>query len=137
MKNLLTSLMLIAAVSSFGAQVEVFKNATITKCEKNRLGCAPRVLTDSGESFLIDKKYFGAVPATLEEVEVIGIVETEKGHFPNPMAEFQVIKILKVEGKSHGELFMNTDSSQPSHSGKPSKDRRHKVCSSDLVGCNR
>ena len=105
MKKLLLSSILIASAGSSFANVEIFKNPVFVLCPDQLPGCTPSLKTTEGQKHLVDSSY---VSSFLQEhksekfivevpvKEVMGVVVTEKGHFPNPTAEFSVIKIIKV-----------------------------------------
>ena len=107
MKKLLLSSILIASAGSSFANVEIFKDPVFVLCpdQLQLPGCTPTLKTKEGQKHLVDSSY---VSNFLQEhksekfivevpvKEVMGVVVTEKGHFPNPTAEFSVIKIIKV-----------------------------------------
>lgn len=92
--------------------VKVFydTDAVITVCQKGIVGCAHRIEVD-GEDYLIDalgkgvREDFQAIIGAHQfhsqkrtlPGKVVGFIVKEKGHFPNPTAEFNVFKALSLE----------------------------------------
>ena len=88
-----------------------YKNVTIKICDEQMMGCANRLIIKN-KDYLIDTvtkkaniKYLNVVSDLREQnklettlVDVKGYIKKEKGHFPNPTAEFEVFHIsdLKV-----------------------------------------
>jgi hypothetical protein len=86
------------------------RDAVIKFCRPDLMGCARRIIIDDKsylvdpvgqslqealqkleESYAIDELY-ETVPGS-----VVGFMVKEKGHFPNPMAEFDVFKMLALD----------------------------------------
>ncbi|MEI6079905.1 MAG: hypothetical protein WCQ53_04635 [bacterium] len=84
------------------------REATLKICPEHIVGCADR-LEVSKISYLIDpindaaKSSFSKMTANRKKKEfseikvtIDGCAVKEKGHFPNPMAEFDVIKLKSI-----------------------------------------
>jgi len=91
----------------FALNVEIFKDVLIETCAKGSTGCAPRVSTDDGNSFLLDQAYSQEFLKKHDHLkskeskvvgvqEIMGVKVKEKGHFPNPGYEFDVIKPIRI-----------------------------------------
>jgi hypothetical protein len=103
---------LVTANGAVASDVQIFKNVTITTCGTRMMGCAPTLSFSSlsskgGKTYLVDQNYAedflkrhghqsSEQNQRVDVREVMGIVTKEKGHFPNPTAEFEVIKIIKM-----------------------------------------
>ena len=91
----------------------VYDNAAVLNfCQPKMFGCAERISVD-GKSYLLDalmsaqgtvtalraayafNKIYQSLPG-----KAVGFVVSEKGHFPNPMAEFEVFKLLDANFSS-------------------------------------
>lgn len=86
-----------------------YNNVTIKVCDEKLTGCANRLVIKDKE-YLIDPvttnantKYLNVVSESrddnkLEQVlkYATGYITKEKGHFPNPMAEFEVFKLSDI-----------------------------------------
>jgi hypothetical protein len=85
------------------------ESAVIHTCPPRHLGCAPSI-DIGGENYLLEA--LAASRASLNDLEgalhfhkiytsmpgkVTGFVVKEKGHFPNPTAEFPVFKLLDAD----------------------------------------
>jgi len=108
MKKLIIVLLVIAiAVLIFAkAKYRTYDNVTLKICDQNLMGCANKLvikdkqyLVDAGTG-LANQKYLKIVDdlrgqnkleTTLAYVK--GYTKKEKGHFPNPMADFDVFHI--------------------------------------------
>lgn len=85
---------------------KTYKNVVIKLCPPNMMGCAQRAVAE-GKEVLLDPvteearvKYNDLINRCKKRgllqtprVTVQGFVVKEKGHFPNPMAKFDVLKI--------------------------------------------
>lgn len=102
MKKLLF-LTCLLSISVF-AQVttEKFESIDIRTCHEEMMGCAP-TLKINGKSILLDQetvsdelyeKIRQANGAIINIKDIEGFVAKETGHFPNPMAEFEVFKVV-------------------------------------------
>jgi len=115
MKKIIFSFLLIALSSCAHTTVAQYDNVGIKICAPRLMGCAARIVINN-KSYLIDavtpearakyEKLSKKLSAqhkwetTLDNIK--GYTTKEKGHFPNPMAEFDVFKLsdLKLsEGK--------------------------------------
>jgi hypothetical protein len=82
----------------------IFSHVTINICSQNLLGCAPNLVTAEGKTYLIDQTYAQQfighperlTPGSNSVHQVIGRITSETGHFPNPTARFDVIKIFSL-----------------------------------------
>jgi len=88
----------------------VYRNVIIKLCPKDMMGCAQRAVIE-GKDVLLDPitkqaraKYNKLANRCKKQglletppVTVWGFVVKEKGHFPNPMAEFDVLKIKDLK----------------------------------------
>src|SRR5712691_6575463 len=95
----------LACGASQSVQIIYEDAAVIRFCEPGLLGCAERITVD-GQPYLLDvssagkdavqalRKTYGA-RKVYETVpgRAVGFVVTEKGHFPNPTADFKVFKL--------------------------------------------
>jgi len=85
------------------------KEVTIKVCDEKLMGCANRLVIKNKE-YLIDPitksantKYLNVVSESREHNKleqtlkyVTGYTKKEKGHFPNPTAEFEVFKLTDI-----------------------------------------
>jgi hypothetical protein len=98
------------------SHLSVFRNVKINICGEMMDGCAsyvtiePRRAGEQPLSLLLDMNYPEAQKfikshrqvvdrdngGTVTALEVMGTVVKEKGHFPNPMAEFEVLKPIVI-----------------------------------------
>ena len=115
-KKLLILAISIISIQASALEIEIFKNATVNICGQRSLGCAHSVTLEDGRRLLLDRDYAGSLvnvhansnydgdddpidytkPTYIKTKEIMGVVVTESGHFPNPMADFEVIKVIKV-----------------------------------------
>jgi hypothetical protein len=86
------------------------RDAVIKFCQPGLMGCAPRIIVDD-KSYLIDpvgpslqeamqkleQSYFNDKVYVTAPGTVVGFIVREKGHFPNPTAEFEVFKIIAMD----------------------------------------
>jgi hypothetical protein len=109
-KAIIVLLILVATIPVF-AKVKhtTFTNVTIKVCDEKLMGCANRLVI-KGKEYLIDPitpsantKYLNVVSESrddnkLEQVlkYAKGYIKKEKGHFPNPTAEFEVFKLSDI-----------------------------------------
>jgi hypothetical protein len=104
-KIILTSLLLILG-SCAHTKVVQYNNASIKICAPRLMGCAPRIaigdksylvdpVTDEARSKYqeLDERLRKQNKFEISPVQVSGYTTKELGHFPNPMAEFEVFKL--------------------------------------------
>ena len=108
MKTLILTLMSLVSAAAFAvpAPTRITANkAVIHLCAKGMMGCAPRIDID-GTSYLLVltnkqvQKQFEAINGAYQfhhmlktaPGQAVGVRALEDGHFPNPMAKFDVFK---------------------------------------------
>ena len=87
------------------------EDATLRICPKNITGCADKIITNKMD-YLIDPVTEDATKSFIEitkkrntnnfkEIKITaqGYTVKELGHFPNPMAEFDVFKLMVIKTK--------------------------------------
>ena len=111
---LLTAIAFIFPLTTIASTLVVEENATITICQKFVAGCANRIVIQ-GKPYLISydeasnvndgiknliTEFITAAKAVNMKVspsfKAEGFIVKEKGHFPNPVAEFEVFKLSYV-----------------------------------------
>lgn len=107
------------------AEFAVFKplikdgSALVQTCAKGMMGCAPHIQV-AGKELLIDQQMAPSDiikrNGELISVSVKGYISSEKGHFPNPTAYFDVFKTIEMEENSvvYGSSSNNIDDSTES-----------------------
>lgn len=107
MNKVLGFLILVLGGSAQAVEVKIFKDVDISICAAQLEGCASYMTTSAGSGYLVDqdyaksflKKHKHLTAETTKNIsvkEVMGVVVKERGHFPNPMAEFTVIKAISI-----------------------------------------
>jgi hypothetical protein len=112
MKKIIMILLVYATVNPLfaKARLETYKNAKLQICDIRLLGCSDRIII-KGKSYLIDivtdraNTTYKKVVADLRQQkkleislkETRGYILTEKGHFPNPMVNFDVFHLLDLK----------------------------------------
>lgn len=111
-KLFLTLLLVVPGLASATPQTVdmIYDNAAVVRfCKPGLMGCAERVVI-GGEAMLVEA--LAASKASLEAIrgahhahglyetqpgKVSGFIVREKGHFPNPLVEFEVFKLLDAD----------------------------------------
>lgn len=114
---IMLSLLACSASGAFALNIkeQSFNNVTINICGAPGAppmlgGCASSLITNDNKNYLVDIEYSPTIITFLKKNghhvapesknitvrAVTGSVVTEKGHFPNPGAEFEVIKITSI-----------------------------------------
>ncbi len=108
-KIIFTSLMLVF-VGCAHTKMKQYDNAVVKICPPHLLGCANRIVVD-GREYLVDtvseeasSKYQEFTKSLRRQkryeagpLQVSGYATKELGHFPNPMAEFDVFKLSDLK----------------------------------------
>lgn len=109
-KIISTSLLLVLSSCAHHTSVAQYNNAAVKICAPRLMGCADRIVIDE-KSYLIDpvtdearSKYHELTKQLRKQnkqeinpVQVNGYTTKELGHFPNPMAEFDVFKLCNLK----------------------------------------
>ena len=99
--------LILVSGSAMAADVQIFKEASITVCSADTVQCAPKLITASGARYFLDQSYAKAFlkrhghmsrsdNKTIEVQEVMGVAIKERGHFPNPTALFDIVKVISI-----------------------------------------
>jgi len=112
MKKIIIILLVLAATVLIFAKIKykTYNNATLRVCNEKLMGCANRLIINDKE-YLVDAgtgntniKYQSIVNKLREQnklettlLYVKGYIKKEKGHFPNPMADFEVFHIGNIK----------------------------------------
>ncbi|MFH1224044.1 MAG: hypothetical protein V1647_06875 [Pseudomonadota bacterium] len=92
------------------SNIEVYDGVVIKLCPPRILGCAPRADVAGRDVLLepVSQKARAGYKKLVREtksqgqfqtrpVKITGRILKEKGHFPNPMADFDVLKIMEIQ----------------------------------------
>lgn len=104
MKSLLILTLSFLSITALSAEVSIYKNVKIQTCSRVAMGCAPKIILENGSSLLLDTSYARDILSEdkdskgieIEAREVMGVITLERGHFPNPMADFEVFKAIRI-----------------------------------------
>lgn len=105
--TIIISISFLLTKQSLALGVEIYKDVLISTCAKNSVGCAPSAVLGDDNSVLLDQFYSqeflnkhdhlkSKEAKSIMIKEIMGVIVTEKGHFPNPMADFRVLKPIRI-----------------------------------------
>jgi hypothetical protein len=106
MKKIIFTSLLPVLMSCAHTRIEQYDNAAVKICAPRLMGCADRIVINK-KAYLVDpvteqarskyqelsKQLRKQNKLEIDPVQVNGYATKELGHFPNPMAEFDVFKL--------------------------------------------